>query len=148
MCQHRDVKEIEKQLNKHFKNVCDWSFDNRLRLYFGEDKAKSILFATKCKVKSARKLNIQYNINNLYNNCRLHNFGCILDEILSGEPTALKRLNKINGKLKFLYLKKKFLTPFLSIHILIMPALHGTITSIKNNNKKKKFHIIRVSSFP
>ena len=26
--------------------------------------------------------------------------GCVLDETLSGEPIALKALNKINGKLK------------------------------------------------
>ena len=33
--------------------------------------------------------------------------------IMSGEPVALKALNKINGKLKFLYRKNKFLTPTL-----------------------------------
>ena len=39
--------------------------------------------------------------------------GCVLDETLCGEPMALKALNKINGKLKFLYRKNKFLTPTL-----------------------------------
>ena len=34
--------------------------------------------------------------------------GCVLDEIMSGEPMALKVINKINGKLKFLYRKKAF----------------------------------------
>ena len=40
--------------------------------------------------------------------------GCVLDETLSGEPMALKALNKINGKLKFLYRKNKSLTPTLN----------------------------------
>ena len=39
--------------------------------------------------------------------------GCVLDETLSGEPMALKALHKINGKLKFIYHKNKFLTPTL-----------------------------------
>ena len=36
--------------------------------------------------------------------------GCVLDETLRGEPMTLKALNKINGKLKFLYRRNKFLT--------------------------------------
>ena len=32
-------------------------------------------------------------------------------ETVSGEPIALKVINKINGKLKFLYTKNSFLTP-------------------------------------
>ena len=34
-----------------------------------------------------------------------------MDEIMSGELMALKVINKINGKLKFLYRKNSFLTP-------------------------------------
>ena len=60
MCQHRDVKEIEKQLNKDFENICDWFVANKLSIHFGEDKTKSILFANKRKIKSARKLNVKY----------------------------------------------------------------------------------------
>ena len=36
--------------------------------------------------------------------------GCLLDEIMSGEPMALKVMNKINVKLKFLYWKNRFLS--------------------------------------
>ena len=32
MYQHRDVEEIEKQLNKDFENVWDWFVDNKLRI--------------------------------------------------------------------------------------------------------------------
>ena len=56
MYQHRDAREIEKWLNKDFKNVFDRFLYNKLSIYFGEDKAKSILFASKCKIKSANKL--------------------------------------------------------------------------------------------
>ena len=60
MYQHRDVNEIKKQLNKNFENVCGWFFDNKLSINFGEDKTKSILFASKRKTKNARKLNVKY----------------------------------------------------------------------------------------
>ena len=60
MSQHRDVNKIKKQLNKDFENVSDWFVDNKLSIHFGEDKTKSILFASKRKIKNARKLNVKY----------------------------------------------------------------------------------------
>ena len=51
MYQHRDVNEIEKQLNKDFGNVWDWFVDNKLSIHFGEYKTKSILFASKHNIK-------------------------------------------------------------------------------------------------
>ena len=60
MYKYRDVEEIEKQLNKDFENICNQFVDNKLNIHFWEDKTKSILFASKPKIKSARKLNIKY----------------------------------------------------------------------------------------
>ena len=60
MYQHRDVSEIEKQLNKDFQSVCNCFVAKKLSIHFGEDKTKSILFASKCKIKSATKLNLKY----------------------------------------------------------------------------------------
>ena len=48
VCQHKDIK-IENQLNEDFCNICDWFVNNKLSIYFGEDKTKSILFASKFK---------------------------------------------------------------------------------------------------
>ena len=56
VCQHKDINEIEKQLNKDFESICDWFVDNKLSIHFGDDKTKSILFATKFKIKKVRKL--------------------------------------------------------------------------------------------
>ena len=58
--QHKDINEVEKQLNKDFETICDWFVDNKLSIHFGDDKTKSILFATKFKIKKVRKLNIKY----------------------------------------------------------------------------------------
>ena len=44
-----------------------------------------------------------------------------MDETMSGEPMALKVINKINGKLKFLYRKDSFLRP--GLHRMLCNAL-------------------------
>ena len=52
--------QIEKRLNKDFENLCDWFVDNKLSIHFGEDKTKSIFFASKWRAKNIRQLNIKY----------------------------------------------------------------------------------------
>ena len=50
--QYKDIIKIENQLNKDFCNICDWFVNNKLSIHFGEDKEKSILFASKFKRKN------------------------------------------------------------------------------------------------
>ena len=48
----------------------------------------------------------------------------MLGETMSGESMALKFINKLNGKLKFIYKKNRFLSPELRItlcNVLIQP---------------------------
>ena len=56
--QGKDVTEIDQQLDKDFTNICEWFVDNRLSIHIGKDKTKSVLFASKCKIKKFPKLNI------------------------------------------------------------------------------------------
>ena len=61
--QHKDVVQIEKRLNEVFEDLCDWFVDNELSIHFGEDgedKTKSILFASKQRSKNIHRLNIKY----------------------------------------------------------------------------------------
>ena len=99
--------QIEKRLNADFENLCAWFIDNKLSIHFGEDMEKSILFASKQRAKNIRQLNIKYKDIKI----KQHSAGCVLDETMSGEPMALKVINKIDGKLKFLYRKNSFLSP-------------------------------------
>ena len=60
--QYKRKIEIEKQVirdfssvcdwfvERDFSSVCDWFVDNKLSIHFGQDKTKSILFGTKCKL--------------------------------------------------------------------------------------------------
>ena len=47
------------ELNADYKIICEWFVDNRLSIHYGEDKTKSILFASKRKIEVS-KLNITY----------------------------------------------------------------------------------------
>ena len=97
--QHKYVVQIEKWLNEDFENLCDWHVDNKLSIDFGEDKTKSILFASKQWAKNIHLLNIKYKDINIKQHSEVTYLGCMLDEKMSGEPVALKVINK-NGKLK------------------------------------------------
>ena len=101
--QHKDVVQIEKQLNEDFENLCDWFVDNKLSIHFCEDKTKFILFASKQRTKNICQLNIKYKDVNINQHSEVTYLGCVLDEI-SGEPMTLKVINKVNSKLKFLYI--------------------------------------------
>ena len=92
MYQHRDVEEIEKQLNNDFENVCDWLVDNKLSILFGEDKTKFIFFASKRKIKSARKLNAKYKNIKIKQHSQVTYLGCVLDETFVWGTYGLKSL--------------------------------------------------------
>ena len=111
--QGKHVIEIEEQLNEDFTNICERFVDNRVSIHFGEYKSKSILFASKHKIKRVPKLKINYKNTQIKQHSKVTYLGCILDETMSGESMALKVTNKINSRLKFLKRKNKFLTPAL-----------------------------------
>ena len=114
VCQHKDINEIERKLDEDFESICNWFADNKLSIYSGDDKTKSILFATKFKIK-VRKLNIKYGNIQIKQYSKVKYLGYMLDEIMSRETMTLSVVvNKINNKLKFLYRKKTdILTPTL-----------------------------------
>ena len=60
MYHYKDIAITKKILNEDFENVCDWFVDNKLSIHFGDDKTKTILFASKQKAMNIRKLNIKY----------------------------------------------------------------------------------------
>ena len=93
---HKDINIIEQQLNRIFSNICDCFVDNKLSIYFGEDKTKSFLFAPLNKCKKIRKLNISYVSLKITQYSEVTYLGCILDESLSGESMALNVVSKIS----------------------------------------------------
>ena len=68
----------------------------------GEDKTKSTLFASKQRARNIRQLHIKYKGINVKQHLDTIRLGYVLGETMSGEPMALKVINKVNHKLKFL----------------------------------------------
>ena len=106
----KDTKTIEEQLNRDFNSLCEWFIDNKLSIHFGEEKRKSILFGTKGHLKNQKDLNIKYGDIKIKQHSKVTYLGCVLDNDLSGESMATKVSGLINGRLKFLYRKQRFLT--------------------------------------
>ena len=94
--QEKGVIEIEKQLNGDFTNICEWFVDNKLSIYFDEDKTKSVLFSSKRKIKKVPKLNINYKNMQRKQHSKVTYLCCVLVETISGESMGLKVINKIN----------------------------------------------------
>ena len=107
--QHKDINEIENQLNVDISKVCDWFVDNKLSIHFGEDKTESILFASKFKKKNIKKLHIKYGDIQIKQLSKVNYLGCLMDETMSGGSYGTYVIHKNNNKLKFLYCKT-FLT--------------------------------------
>ena len=126
--QHMGINIIEQQLIRNFSKICNWFVDNKLSIYFSEDRTKSILFAPLNKCKKLCEWNI---------------YGSMKSSIfaVSEKSVALNVVSKINTRLKSIYGKKRFLSPkgnhyvmcFYSL-ILIMHAQFGIPNSTKNSN--------------
>ena len=91
--QPKELDEIKKQLNKDFENIYDWLVDNKLSIHFGEDKAKSILFANKRRSKNVHQLNIRYKQTNIKQHLQVTYLRCVLDKAM-GESMTLKVIKK------------------------------------------------------
>ena len=107
--QHKNVTEIKKQLTKDFSNICDWFVDKKLRIHFGENETKLILCSSKRNLKLVEELDVRYKDIKIKHYKRVNDLGCVLDESMSGETMALRVIEKINFRLKFLYRKNRFL---------------------------------------
>ena len=59
--------------------------DNKLSIHFGEDKTKSIRFATKFKRKNIKKLHMKYRDIQIKQHSKIKYLGCLLEEIKSGD---------------------------------------------------------------
>ena len=145
--QHKDVKEIERNLNKNFSDVRDWLVDNKLSNHLGEDKTKCILFDTKYKLIKVSSLDIKYGEIHIKQYHTVTYLGCLLDETLSGESMAVKVINKINSRLKFLYRKNRFLSPpfrRLLCNSLIRPHLDYACSGWYPNLNKRLKSILQI----
>ena len=67
-------------MNKIFPDVCDWFVDNKLIVYFREDKAKCILFDIKHKPNKVGSFDFRYGEIHIKQTHRVTYLGSLLDE--------------------------------------------------------------------
>ena len=89
MFQHKNITETETALTKNFSMLCDWSVDHKLSIYFGEDKARSMLSGSKHKIMNSKSLTIQYDDIKIKQCSKVTYLGSIFDKTLSGEFMAI-----------------------------------------------------------
>ena len=99
--QHKDSKRIKEELTKNFSNICDWF----VAFTLGRIKLNLSFSPPKTEKRKIRTLDIQHGDVKIKQYSKVTYLGCELDESLSGEAMALKVINKINGRLKFLFRK-------------------------------------------
>ena len=135
----KDIKTIESNLNKNFNSLCDWFVENKLSIHFGEDKTKSIVFGSKRRLKKLDILDIKRGDIKISQQNKVTYLGCILDNDMSGESMAARVMNKISGRLNFLYRKQSFLNPKLRrmlCNALIQPHFDYACSAWYNNLNK------------
>ena len=101
---------------------------------------KSILFCSKRNLNLVEELDIRYKDIKIKQYKHVNYLGCMLDESMSGETMALRVIEKINSRLKFLYRKNRFLdVPLrrLLCNALIQPHFDYACTEWYPNLSKK-----------
>ena len=137
--QDKDLSTIKEKLNSNFNNLCDWFVDNKLSIHFGEDKTKLILFSGRGR-PTDDNLNITHNGIKVSQHKEIKYLGCIFYEKATGEKMAIQVIKKINGRLKFLWRKQKFLSPHLRrllCNALIQPHFDYAASAWYPNLQKK-----------
>ena len=76
-----------------------------------EKTKKSVYYLAQNRLNKVSSLEIKYGELHIKQYHTVTYLGCLLDETLSGESMALKVINKINSRLRFLYRKNRFLSP-------------------------------------
>ena len=135
--------KLKKQVNVNFSNTSDWFVGNKLSVHFGEDKTKSILFASKFKSKYIKKLSIKYGDIQIKQHSKVKYLGSLMDKTMSGKAMALNVIHKINNKLNFFIVKMIFLIlRRLLCNALIQPHFNYTCSAwYPNLTKKLKYRI-------
>ena len=104
----KDISSIESKLSNELSSISNWLVDNKLSLHLG--KTESILFGSRAKLnKTQTNMNIQCNGTVINSKTSVKYLGAEIDQHVSGENMALKVIQKVSSRTKFLARKSKYL---------------------------------------
>ena len=110
-----------------------------MNIRFREDKLNLAFFSTKNRKRKIGTMDKQNGDVKFKQYLKVTYLGCELDESLSEEAMGLKVINKINGRLKFLYRKNRYLTPYLILCNALIQPHFDYVCSAWYPNLNKKF---------
>lgn len=112
--------EIENVLSTELEAVSEWLICNKLSLHLG--KTESILFGSKTRLRNHYSLNVTCNGQSIVSKDSVKYLGATIDQTLSFESMVMSIIQKVNGRLKFLYRKREYLS-FHTKKMLIMAII-------------------------
>ncbi len=107
VCAHKDPDVISRSLSSDLNSCNNWLISNKLSLHVG--KTECILFGTKARLGRINTFQISYKDQVIKAQDSIKYLGVTLDQYLSGDVMVTSVINKVNGKLKFLYRHAQYL---------------------------------------
>ena len=104
---HKDPVVISAKLASVLDQCSSWLIDNKLSLHLG--KTECILFGPRRKLKDFKDFSICCKNHVIQSTDHVKYLGVYIDNLLSGDYIVDTIVQKVNGRLKFLYRQAKFL---------------------------------------
>ena len=103
---HNDPKVISEKLDLELEMCSKWLIDNKLSLHMG--KTECAFFGSKRKLRKLDNFSIECNGHSIKAQRSVKYLGLNLDDQLTGETIVNSIVQKVNGRLKFLYRQCSF----------------------------------------
>ena len=104
---NKDPRVISDKLGLELEMCSKWLVDNKLSLHMG--KTESIIFGSKRKLRKINNFSVECNGHTIKAQRSVKYLGLTLDDQLTGEAIVNSIVQKVNGRLKFLYRQCNFL---------------------------------------
>ena len=104
---NKDPQVISDKLGLELEMCSKWLVDNTLSLHMG--KTECIIFGSKRKLRKINNFSVECNGHTIKAQRSVKYFGLTLDDQLTREAIVNSFVQKVNGRLKFLYRQCNFL---------------------------------------
>ena len=148
---NKDPQVISDKLGLELEMCSKWLVDNKLSLHMG--KTECIIFGSKRKLRKINNFSVECNCHTIKAQRSVKYLGLTLDDQLTGEAIVNSIVQKVNGRLKFLYrqcnfleekLRKSICSALIQCHI---DYACSSWYSGLNKQLKKNFRFVKTKQF-
>ena len=148
---NKDPRVISDKLGLELEMCSKWLVDNKFSLHMG--KTECIIFGSKQKLRKINNFSVECNGHTIKTQRSVKYLGLTLDDQLTGEAIVNSIVQKVNGRLKFLYrqcnlLEEKLRKPICSslIQCHIDYACSSWCSGL-NEKLRKNFRFVKTKQF-